>query len=139
MNERTRSTPTVQETPEIKALNELIVECSKSHEANKLANNKYESDRKKLLKAMGDVKVRNYVAPNGDKYDVEVSPSKVVTIDVAKLETHVAPKLIKPFLTITKGMVETKWGKEIAEFCTVTVEGNVNVSVKRTPFQPAQA
>lgn len=139
MNERTRSISTVEETPEMKALNELIVKCNEAHEANKKANNEYESVRKKLLKAMGDAKIRSYTAPNGDKYDAEVAASKVVTIDVTKLETHVAPKLIKPFLTITKGVVENKWGKEIAEDCTVTVDGNVNVSVKRTPFQPAQA
>lgn len=130
-----QTTPPPARSPEeTKKLYTLIRETNKLHDEQKAANNAYEKSRKALLKMMGDEKHIEFKHDNGDVFVADVGASVRDAINVAKLETFVSPKLVKPFLQIPIGVVEAKWGKEIADNSKEPKAGEINVSIKRIPY-----
>ena len=132
MSTRIRTTtPAVSEgpTPE-QTLETLITDYFKANNEKKKAESNAEKTRKALYKHMKDKGIGNTTVGTDIKLIAEIGRSSIVTIDVEKLESLVGAKKVKPFLSITKGIVEEKFGTEIAEECTIKTEGNENVTVK---------
>jgi hypothetical protein len=125
-----QAAPAETPAPDTSELDLMIRDTNKAHTEQKKANNAYEKARKALYKYMKDKGIKSHTVEGVVKLEAELARSKVSGIDVLKLESLVGADKVKPHLSISKTVVEDKFGNEIAEECTVVTEGNENVTIK---------